>query len=71
MNNNQKLGVGFLILGFLIIPLFYFSASSDSFAIFAMIGLMAIVFGGFQLMFGKTVSTKTGKAAKVRKVRRR
>lgn len=71
MNNNQKIGLGFLLVGLLIIPLFYFIASDEGFAIAAMMGLMAIVFGGFQLIFGKTVSTRTGKATRPRKTSRR
>lgn len=70
MNNNQKIGLGFLLLGVLIIPISYFIASSEGFVLAAMMGLMAIVFGGFQLIFAKTITTQQGKT-KTRKNARR
>lgn len=70
MNNNQKIGLGFLVLGVLIIPVSYFIASSEGFVLAAMMGLMAIVFGGFQLIFAKTITTRPGKT-KARKNGRR
>lgn len=69
MNNNQKIGLGFLVVGLLAIPFFYFTASDEGFVIAAMIGIMAIVFGGFQLTFGKAPGPHSGKAS--RKTRRR
>jgi len=70
MNNNQKIGLGFLVLGVLIIPVSYFIASSEGFVLAAMMGLMAIVFGGFQLIFAKTITTRPSKT-KARKNGRR
>lgn len=71
MNRNQKLGLGFVVTGLLIILLFYFVASETGFLFAASIGLMAIAFGGFQLLLSKPVSTQTSKAAKARKTARR
>lgn len=70
MNNNQKIGLGFLLLGLVIIPTAYFGATDEGFAIAALMGIMAIVFGGFQLLLGKPVA-RPGATPKLRKAGRR
>lgn len=70
MNKTQKIGVGFLAFGFAVILLAYIFTSDRTFALAALIGLMAVAFGGFQLLIAQPVSTepvnKTRKAARRR-----
>lgn len=56
MNINQRIGLGFLLLGLTMILLFYFIASKEAFVIAALAGLMAMAFGGFQLLIAKPSS---------------
>lgn len=69
MNNARKIGFGFLFFGLLIIPLFYFIAVGVGFVLGVMIGLMAIVFGGFQLMLSK--HSKARAATKAKRIKNR
>lgn len=70
MNKNKKIGLIFILIGVLIIPLFYFIASREGFVITAMLGLMAIVFGGFQLILANAVNARPANATKVRKAKK-
>lgn len=71
MSKNQKLGWGFLAIGFLIIPLSYVLFSREAFVIATCVGLMAMAFGGFQLLINKPYVPQTASAPKGRKVNRR
>lgn len=71
MSKNQKLGWGFLAVGFLIIPLSYVLFSREAFVIATCVGLMAMAFGGFQLLINKPYVPQTASAPKGRKVNRR
>lgn len=71
MSKNQKLGWGFLAVGFLIIPLAYALFSREAFVIATCVGLMAMVFGGFQLLINKPYAPQTASASKGRKANRR
>lgn len=71
MSKNQKLGWGFLVVGLLIIPLSYALFSREAFVITTCVGLMAIAFGGFQLLINKPYVTQTASASKGRKAKRR
>jgi len=71
MQLQQKLGYGFILFGLLIIVGFYFLADGGAYVFSALLGVMAIVFGGFQLMLAKPVVAKPAKAVvKTRKSRR-
>ncbi|ARU26165.1 hypothetical protein [Cellvibrio sp. PSBB006] len=71
MSKNQKLGWGFLAIGFLIIPLSYALFSREAFVIATCVGLMAMTFGGFQLLINKPYAPQTATVSKSRKVNRR
>lgn len=71
MSKNQKLGWGFLAVGFLIIPLSYALFSREAFVITTCVGLMAISFGGFQLFINKPYVPHTATTPKGRKANRR
>lgn len=69
MNKTQKIGVGFLAFGFAVILLAYIFTSDRSFALAALIGLMAVAFGGFQLLIAQPINphdntTKTRKSSR-------
>lgn len=71
MSKNQKIGWGFVAFGLLIIPLCYFLFSREAFVIATCVGLMAMVFGGFQLLINKPYVPQTSAGSKARKVSRR
>lgn len=60
---QQKLGYGFIGFGLLLIIGLYFAADGGAYIFSALLGLMAIVFGGFQLMLAKQTPIKTEKYA--------
>ncbi len=71
MQLQQKLGYGFILFGLAMILGLYFVADGGAYVFSALLGLMAIVFGGFQLMLAKQVIAKPVKvAAKNKKARR-
>ena len=77
MHFQKKLGLGFMAFGALVILLAYIFTNSGSFVFSALIGLMAIFFGAFQLMLSnlalqpktttKHPSSKTVKSKKARR----
>ncbi len=71
MSKNQKIGWGFVAFGLLIIPLAYALFSREGFTIATCVGLMAMVFGGFQLLINKPYVPQTAGASKGRKASRR
>jgi hypothetical protein len=71
MSKNQKIGWGFIVFGLLIIPLSYALFSREAFTISTCVGLMAMVFGGFQLLINKPYVPQTAGASKGRKGNRR
>ncbi len=50
MHTQKKLGMGFILFGFLLIVAMYFVADGGAFVFTALLGLMAVFFGAFQLM---------------------
>lgn len=77
MHFQKKLGIGFIAFGALVIALAFLMTSSGGFVFSALIGLMAILFGAFQMMLSKlAVQSKTAgkhhsaKPIKTRKARR-
>lgn len=70
MRKSQKIGWGFLIFGLLIIPVSYVFFGREAFFIATSFGLMAAVFGGFQLLLNKPL-TSTVAVPKARKANRR
>lgn len=77
MHFQKKLGLGFIAFGGVVILLAYLLTNSGGFVFSALLGLMAICFGAFQLMLSKlALQAKTagkhpsGKTAKTKKARR-
>ncbi len=77
MHFQKKLGIGFIVFGALVIALAFLMTSSGGFVFSALIGLMAVLFGAFQIMLSKlAVQSKaagkhhSAKPLKTRKVRR-
>ncbi len=77
MHFQKKLGIGFIVFGALVIALAFLMTSSGGFVFSALIGLMAVLFGAFQIMLSKlAVQSKAAgkhhstKPIKTRKVRR-
>ncbi len=60
---QQELGYGFIAFGLLLIIGLYFAADGGAYIFSALLGLMAIVFGGFQLMLAKQTPAKIEKHA--------
>lgn len=58
---QQKLGYGFIFFGLLLIVGLYFAADGGAYVFSALLGLLAIVFGGFQLMLAKQAPVRTEK----------
>jgi hypothetical protein len=71
MQLQQKLGYGFILFGLLLIIGLYFTADGGAYVFSALLGLMAIVFGGFQLMLAKQTPAKAGKVNHKNKKSRR
>jgi uncharacterized membrane protein len=67
MHTYKKLGIGFILFGFLLIIAMYFIADSGAFLFTFLIGLMAIFFGAFQ---ANAPATKAGTKTKGHKSRR-
>jgi hypothetical protein len=63
MQLQQKLGYGFILFGLAMIIGLYFLADGGAYIFSALLGLMAIVFGGFQLMLVKQLPIKPAKVA--------
>lgn len=61
MQLQQKLGYGFIFFGLLLIVGLYFAADGGAYVFSALLGLLAIVFGGFQLMLAKQLPARTEK----------
>ena len=71
MHTYKKLGVGFILFGFLLIIAMYFIADGGAFLFTFLIVLMAIFFGAFQLaIMANTPATKASTKAKIHKSRR-
>lgn len=74
MHFQKKLGLGFIAFGIVAIVLAYLLTNSGAFVFSALIGLMAIFFGAFQLMISnlaqQTKSVAKPAAGKSKKVRR-
>lgn len=60
MHTQKKLGIGFIFFGFLLIVAMYFVTDGGAFVFTALLGLMAVFFGAFQLMI--TSSTMEAKS---------
>ncbi len=71
MHFQKKLGLGFITFGVVIILLAYLLTDSGGFVFSALIGLMAIFFGAFQLMLSKlALQTKTAAKPAVGKTKK-
>ncbi len=76
MHFQKKLGLGFIAFGALVITIAFLMTNSGGFVFSALIGVMAILFGTFQLMLSKlAIQPRAGrqgsdKATKSKKARR-
>lgn len=78
MHFQKKLGIGFILFGLLVMLIAYLVATNNGAFVFsALIGLMAVFFGAFQLILSNlAVQSKasgkhhSGKAIKNKKARR-
>lgn len=70
MQLQQKLGFGFIFFGTAIILGMYFVADGGAFLFSALIGLMAVVFGAFQLMITANAAAKPTAKNKLKKGRK-
>lgn len=77
MHFQKKLGLGFIAFGVLVILLAYALTNSGGFVFSALLGLMAIFFGAFQMMLSNlALQAKTagkhpsGKTTKTKRARR-
>lgn len=70
MQLQQKLGFGFILFGIAIILGMYFVADGGAFLFSALIGLMAVFFGAFQLIITADATAKTAKKSNHRKGRK-
>jgi hypothetical protein len=70
MQLQQKLGYGFILFGIVFTLGMYFAADGGAFLFTALIGLMAIFFGAFQLMIAADTATKAVAKSKVKKGRK-
>jgi hypothetical protein len=70
MQLQQKLGYGFILFGIVFTLGMYFAADGGAFLFTALIGLMAIFFGAFQLMIAADAATKAVAKSKVKKGRK-
>ncbi|HEY8941781.1 MAG TPA: hypothetical protein VIM59_16385 [Cellvibrio sp.] len=61
MQLQQKLGYGFIFFGLLLIVGLYFVADGGAYVFSSLLGLLAIVFGGFQLMLAKQLPARAEK----------
>ena len=68
MHTQKKLGIGFIFVGFLLIVAMYFVTDGGAFVFTALLGLMAIFLGAFQLIImNNTVSTKSAHVRRTHK----
>lgn len=78
MHFQKKLGIGFILFGLVVILIAYVVSTNQGALVFsALLGLMSICFGAFQLVLSKlAVQTRTsskhhaGKTVKNKKIRR-
>ena len=70
MQLQQKLGFGFILFGIATILGMYFVANGGAFLFSALMGLMAIFFGAFQLMITANTTTKPATKSKPKKGRK-
>ena len=70
MQLQQKLGFGFILFGVAMIIGMYFVANGGAFLFSALIGLMAVFFGAFQLMISADLATKPATKSKPKKNRK-
>lgn len=70
MQLQQKLGFGFILFGIAIILGMYFVADGGAFLFSALIGLMAVFFGAFQLMITANATAKPAAKNKHKKGRK-
>lgn len=70
MQLQKKLGLGFIFFGVAIILGMYFVTDGGAFLFSALIGLMAIFFGAFQLMLTADLATKPTSKSKAKKTRK-
>ncbi len=68
---QQKLGYGFILFGLLLIIGLYFAADGGAYVFSALIGLLAIIFGGFQLLLAKQAPVRSEKHSHKNKKSRR
>ena len=67
MQLQQKLGYGFIFFGIVFILGMYFVASGGAFLFTALMGLLAIFFGAFQLMISADAAAKPAVKSKLKK----
>lgn len=70
MKKKPNIGLFFLLAGLFIILFFYFAAGTEGFMIAAILGSMAMAFGGFQLFLAKSVDAQLSTTGKSRKSKR-
>lgn len=70
MQLQKKLGIGFVLFGIATIIGMYFVANSGAFLFSALVGLMAIFFGAFQLMIASQATAHSGSKSKGKKARK-
>lgn len=70
MQLQKKLGIGFILFGVVLTLAMYFAIDGGAFLFTALIGLMAIFFGAFQLMLSASVTASPGIHRKAKKARR-
>lgn len=70
MQLQQKLGFGFILFGVVMIIGMYFIANGGAFLFSALIGLMAVFFGAFQLMISADLTAKPATKSKPKKSRK-
>lgn len=70
MQLQKKLGFGFIFFGVAIILGMYFVADGGAFLFSALVGLMAVFFGAFQLMITADLAAKPAAKSKPKKSRK-
>lgn len=70
MQLQKKLGFGFIFFGIAIILGVYFVADGGAFLFSALVGLMAVFFGAFQLMITADIAAKPAAKTKPKKGRK-
>lgn len=70
MQLQKKLGFGFIFFGVAIILGMYFVADGGAFIFSALVGLMAVFFGAFQLMLTADLAAKPAAKSKPKKSRK-